>query len=67
MKNKDASDIYDLMLKQLKKGLALDEPNPQFIKLALDFVKQYGLEEEIKTEGKSIDDLISNLPYKSRD
>lgn len=62
MKSKDADDIYNLMLKQLKKALATDEPNLGAIRLGLEFIKMFSLEEEMK--GSDVETFLSSLPFK---
>lgn len=60
--NSDADDIYNLMLKQLKKALGTPEPNLQAIKLGLDFIKMFSLEVEV--QGENINSFIAGLPFK---
>ena len=65
MKNKkDSEDIYNLLLTNLKNELGKTEVSVQAMKLALDFVKTFGLDEEVKVASKGIEDFISSLPFK---
>lgn len=63
-KKEDSTDIYNLLLSKLKDELEKPETSVNVLKLALDFVKTFGLQDEIKSEGKSMEDFISNLPFK---
>ena len=65
MKNtKDSEDIYNLLLTNLKSELSKKEVSVQVLKLALDFVKTFGLQDEVKVASKGIEDFIENLPFK---
>ena len=65
MKNtKDSEDIYNLLLTNLKSELGKKEVSVQVLKLALDFVKTFGLQDEVKVASKGIEDFIDNLPFK---
>lgn len=65
MKNtKDSEDIYNLLLTNLKSELGKKEVSVQVLKLALDFVKTFGLQDEVKVASKGIEDFIENLPFK---
>ena len=65
MKNKkDSEDIYNLLLTNLKNELGKTEVSVQVLKLALDFVKTFGLQDEVKVASKGIEDFIENLPFK---
>lgn len=65
MKNtKDSEDIYNLLLTNLKSELGKQEVSVQVLKLALDFVKTFGLQDEVKVASKGIEDFIENLPFK---
>lgn len=61
---KDSEDIYNLLLTNLKNELGKTEVSVQAMKLALDFVKTFGLDEEVKVASKGIEDFISSLPFK---
>jgi len=62
MNKTDSDDIYNLMLKQLKKALGTEEPNLGAIRLGLEFIKMFSLEEELK--GSDVETFISSLPFK---
>ena len=65
MKNtKDSEDIYNLLLTNLKSELSKKEVSVQVLKLALDFVKTFGLQDEVKVASKGIEDFIENLLFK---
>lgn len=65
MKNtKDSEEIYNLLLTNLKNELGKQEVSAQILKLALDFVKTFGLQEEVKVASKGIEDFIDSLPFK---
>jgi|TARA_R100001530_G_scaffold16819_4_gene14656 hypothetical protein len=67
MKNKkDCTVLYDLLLKQLKTKLKDPDCKDTTLKIALEFIKTYDLDEEAKGNvvAETIDDFISHLPYK---
>lgn len=63
MNKTDSDDIYNLMLKQLKKALGTEEPNLQAIKLGLDFIKMFSLE-TLSAQSEDINSFIAGLPFK---
>ena len=66
-KKRDCNVIYNLMLKQLKAKLESEDCKDTTLRIALEFVKTYDLDEEVKflKEDKSIDDIIQKLPFTS--
>jgi len=63
-KTNDSEEIYNLLLSNLKNELAKEEVSVQVLKLALDFVKTFQLQDEVKVASKGIEDFIENLPFK---
>jgi len=63
-KTNDSEEIYNLLLSNLKNELAKEEVSVQVLKLALDFVKTFQLQDEVKVASKGIEDFIESLPFK---
>jgi hypothetical protein len=63
MNKNDAKDIYNLMLKVLKDKLEDPECKDSTLKIALDFVKTFGLEDEVIQQPK-IKKILEELPFK---
>jgi hypothetical protein len=63
MNKNDAKDIYNLMLQVLKAKLKDPDCKDSTIKIALDFVKTFGLEDEVVTQPK-IRKVLEELPFK---
>jgi len=65
-KEKDADTIYNLLLHQLKTKLKNKECRDTTLKIALEFIRLYGLDDNIKTSHSivNIDEFISKLPFK---
>lgn len=63
MNKNDAKDIYNLMLQVLKAKLKEDDCKDSTLKIALDFVKTFGLEDEVTAVPK-IRKVLEELPFK---
>jgi len=62
-RQKDADDIYSLFVMGLKDKLASDECPSQVLKLALEFLKQYYVDQPATDVAEHLEEMIK-FPYK---
>lgn len=63
-RQKDADDIYSLFVMSLKDKLSSDECQSQVLKLALDFLKHYYVDQPSTTIEGQIKDKVK-FPFKA--
>ena len=62
-RNKEANEIFELLFERLKEKLNDPECKDSALKLALEFVKTFNLEDEVNTNQVTLRKVIEELPF----
>jgi len=62
-RQEDARDIYGLFIMEMKNQLTKEDCPSQVLKLALDFLKMYHVDEAATSVDKSLDEAV-HFPFK---
>ena len=62
-RNKEANEIVELLFERLKEKLNDPECKDSALKLALEFVKTFNLEDEVNTNQVTLRKVIEELPF----
>ena len=62
-RNKEANEIFELLFERLKEKLSNPECKDSSLKLALEFVKTFNLEDEVNTNQVTLRKVIEELPF----
>lgn len=62
-RNKEANEIFELLFERLKEKLSNPECKDSALKLGLEFVKTFNLEDEVNTNQVTLRKVIEELPF----